>query len=56
MDQNLKRTLILEHYKNPFHKEKKEGKFDELIARRSSCIDDLCLQISYEDGKIKDIY
>lgn len=56
MDDNLKRTLILEHYQNPFHKEHKEGNFDVLKAKTNSCIDDLNLQIKYKDDIIEDIY
>lgn len=57
MDSNLKRTIILENYQNPFHK----GLIDEngyikVTANSDSCIDEIHLMVKIEDNKIIDAY
>ncbi len=56
MDNNLKRSIILENYQNPQNK----GLIDDVTYKKinmnnESCIDELNLQVKIEDGKIKDI-
>lgn len=56
MDENLKRTIILEHYQNP----KNRGLIDDesykkINTNSESCIDQIDLQIKVEDGFVKDI-
>ena len=56
MDQNLKRSIILEHYQNP----KNKGLIDDetyikVNMNNDSCIDEVNLMIKLEDGKIKDV-
>lgn len=57
MDQNLKRSIILENYQNP----KNKGLFeDETYIKANmnneSCIDEIDLMVKIEDGIIKDIH
>lgn len=56
MDQNLKRSIILEHYQNP----KNKGLIDDetyikVNMNNDSCIDEVNLMVKLEDGKIKDV-
>ena len=56
MDQNIKRSIILEHYQNP----KNKGLIDDetyikINMNNDSCIDEVNLMVKLEDGKIKDI-
>jgi nitrogen fixation NifU-like protein len=56
MDSNMKRSIILEHYQNPYHK----GFIDDNTYKKAnvnneSCIDNIDLQMKIEDNKIKDI-
>lgn len=56
MDQNLKRSIILENYQNP----KNRGLIDDdsyikTDTNNDSCIDEIHLQVKIEDDKIKDI-
>ena len=56
MDQNLKRSIILEHYQNP----KNKGLIDDdsyikINMNNESCIDEINLMVKVEDNIIKDI-
>ena len=56
MDQNLKRSIILEHYQNP----KNKGLIDDetyikVNMNNDSCIDEVNLMGKLENGKIKDV-
>lgn len=56
MDENLKRSIILEHYQHPLHR----GLIDDDSYLKSntnsdSCIDEIDLMVKVEDGKIKDV-
>lgn len=55
MDQNLKRSIILEHYQNP----RKKGLIDDdsyilVNTNNESCIDEVNLMVKLSDGKIVD--
>ena len=57
MDQNLKRSIILEHYQNP----KNKGLIDDdsyikVNMNNESCIDEINLMVKVEDGKFKDMH
>lgn len=57
MDQNLKRSIILDHYQNP----KNKGLLDDdtyilVNTNNESCIDEINLQVKVEDGKIIDAH
>lgn len=57
MDQNLKRTLILEHYQNPFNKGLFEDKdYIYTNMNNESCIDEVHLMTKVKDNKIEDIH
>lgn len=57
MDSELKRTIILENYQDPYHFEYKEDdSFLKFNTRNSSCIDNLDFQIKIENKIIKEIY
>ena len=56
MDNNLKRTIILEHYQNP----KNKGLIDDdsykcVNMNNESCIDEINLMVKIIDDKIVDI-
>ena len=56
MDQNLKRSIILEHYQNP----KNKGLIDnneyiKINMNNESCIDEINLMVKLENNIIKDI-
>ena len=56
MDQNLKRSIILEHYQNP----KNKGLIDDnnyikVNMNNESCIDEIDLMVKIEDNRITDI-
>lgn len=56
MDQDLKRSIILEHYQNP----KNRGLFEDehyikVNMNNESCIDEIDLMIKIEDDKIADV-
>jgi len=56
MDQNMKRSIILEHYQNP----KNKGLIDDdtyikINMNNESCIDEVDLMVKLENNKIKDV-
>lgn len=56
MDNNIKRSIILEHYQNP----KNKGLIDDdsyikINMNNESCIDEINLMVKVEDNIIKDI-
>lgn len=56
MDNNLKRTIILEHYQNPKNKGlTKDDSYKYINMNNESCIDEINLMVKIEDGIIKDI-
>ena len=56
MDNNLKRTIILEHYQNPKNKGLiKDDSYKYINMNNESCIDEINLMVKIEDGIIKDI-
>ena len=57
MDKELKRSIILDNYQNPYHKERKESNDDyiKLNSRNISCIDNLDLYIKL-NNKIQNFY
>ena len=56
MDQNMKRSIILEHYQNPKNKGLIEDKtYIKVNMNNDSCIDEVNLMVKIEDGKIKDV-
>ena len=56
MDQNLKRDIILDNYNNPNNKGLvDDNKYIKLNMNNTSCIDELDIQILFDDKKIKDI-
>ena len=57
MDQNLKRTIMLEHYQNPKNKGLiEDDRYIKVNSNSESCIDNLDLYILFEDNVIKDIH
>ncbi len=56
MDNNLKRSIILEHYQNPHHRGLIENStYLKTNMNNESCIDELNLMVKVEDGIVKDI-
>ena len=57
MDSNIKRTIILDNYENPYNRGlTNDSSFDKVNANNESCIDNLDLEIKIEDGVISDMH
>ena len=56
MDNNLKRTIILEHFQNPKNKGLiKDDSYKFINMNNESCIDEVNLMIKFVDDKISDM-
>lgn len=56
MDSNLKRTIILENYSNPFNKGIiNDSGYVRVNVNNESCIDNIDLILKVEDGIVRDI-
>ena len=56
MDNNIKRTIILDNYEKPFNKGLlNKDDYYKLNVNNESCIDNLDLEINIEESTIKDI-
>ncbi len=57
MDNNLKRSIILDNYQNPINRIRHDNDKDylKLNTRNVSCIDNIDLYIKMKDNKIEDI-
>ena len=56
MDQNLKRSIMLEHYKNPKNKGLiKDETYLKINMNNESCIDEINLMVKLDGDTIKDI-
>lgn len=57
MDQNLKRSIILENYQNPTNKGLiNDNTYLKCNMNNESCIDELDIMVKIEDNIIKDIH
>ena len=57
MDQNMKRSIILEHYQNPKNKGLIEDEtYIKVNMNNDSCIDEVNLMVKLEDNKIIDAH
>lgn len=57
MDDNLKRSIILEHYQNPINRGLlNDETYIKSNTNNESCIDEINLEVKIEDNKIKDIH
>lgn len=56
MDGNLKRSIIMDNYSNPFHKGLvNEPNYIKINMNNESCIDNIDLMIKIKDNHIEDI-
>lgn len=56
MDQNLRRSIILEHYQNPVNKGLiDDNSYEYQNMNNESCIDEVDLQIKFDGNTIQDI-
>lgn len=56
MDQNLKRSIMLEHYQNPKNKGLIEDEtYLKINMNNESCIDEINLMVKLDGDTIKDI-
>ena len=56
MDQNLKRSIMLEHYQNPKNKGLiKDETYLKINMNNESCIDEINLMVKLDGDTIKDI-
>ena len=57
MDQNMKRSIILEHYQNPKNKGLVGGdKYHFVHLNNPSCGDDMNIEVLIEDGIVKEVH
>ena len=57
MDNEFKKEIILDNYKNPFNKDgSDELNYEKVNSKSVSCIDDIDLYIDIKDGIINDIH
>ena len=56
MDNNLKRTIILEHFQHPKNKGLiKDDNYKFINMNNESCIDEVNLMVKFNDDKVEDI-
>lgn len=56
MDNNMKRTIILEHFQNPKNKGLiQDDSYKKINMNNESCIDEVNLMVKFDDDKIIDI-
>ena len=56
MDREMKRSIILDNYQNPYHRLRHdEDDYLKLNSRNVSCIDNIDVYIKIKDGVIEDI-
>ena len=57
VDKNMKRSIILDHYQNPYNRERHDGDNDyiKLNSRNVSCIDNIDLYVKVNGDKIEKI-
>lgn len=57
MDRELKRSIILDNYQNPYHRERHDGEDDycKVNSRNVSCIDNIDVYIKMSGNLIEDI-
>lgn len=57
MDRELKRSIILDNYQNPYHRLRhdNDNSYLKLNSRNVSCIDNIDVYIKIKDGVIEDI-
>ena len=56
MDNNIKRSIILEHYQNPKNRGLiEDSRYIKTNTNNESCIDEINLMVLIEDGIIKDV-
>ena len=57
MDNNIKRTIILDNYENPYNRGlTNNADYKKVNANNESCIDNFDLEIKIEDNIIKDMH
>ncbi|MBQ8681319.1 MAG: SUF system NifU family Fe-S cluster assembly protein [Bacilli bacterium] len=57
MDKELKRSIILDNYQNPYHRERHDDEegYIKINSRNVSCIDNIDLYVKMKDDKIESI-
>ena len=56
MDSNMKRSIILDNYQNPFHKDISDVEgYIKINTNNESCIDNLDIYVKLDGNKISDI-
>ena len=56
MDSNMKRSIILDNYQNPFHKDISDvDGYIKINTNNESCIDNLDIYVKLDGNKISDI-
>lgn len=56
MDQNMKRSIILDNYQNPFNKDVSEVEgYIKINTNNESCIDNLDIYVKLKDNVIEDV-
>lgn len=56
MDENIKRTILLDHYQNPRNKKTvNDPSYISIHKTSDSCIDDITVFLSFDGNTIKDV-
>jgi len=57
MEQEIRRSIILDHYQNPYHRVRHDGdsEYHKVNSRNVSCIDNIDLYIKMDGDIIKEI-
>lgn len=57
VDRDMKRSIILDNYQNPYHRERHDGDscYLKLNSRNVSCIDNIDLYVKMDGDKIEEI-
>ena len=57
MDRNMKRSIILDHYQNPYHRIRHDNDLEyvKINSRNVSCIDNIDLYVKMNGDRIEDI-
>ena len=58
MDKDMKRSIILDNYQNPYHRRRydDDNSYFKLNSRNVSCIDNIDLYVKMDGDKIAEIY
>lgn len=54
LDQNMMRSIIMDHYQNPLHKKTPKSGYIKIHSKSENCIDDINVYLKVTNGSVKD--